>query len=57
MIELEGKYTSATIFASQIGEGVKKQTLDICNHPIFEGCPVKTMPDLPNITSTVQNIK
>ncbi|MCD7879538.1 MAG: RtcB family protein [Candidatus Gastranaerophilales bacterium] len=45
MLALEGKYTSAIIYANEIFEGVKKQTLNICNHPIFKGCRVRIMPD------------
>lgn len=45
MQELQGKYTSAIIYANDISEGVKEQTLNICNHPIFENCKVRIMPD------------
>lgn len=45
MQEIQGKYTSAKIYANEIFEGVVEQTLDICNHPIFEGCKVRIMPD------------
>lgn len=44
-IILEGKYTSAKIFAKTIEEGVIKQTLMLCNHPIFEDAPIRIMPD------------
>ena len=43
--EIEGKYTSAKIFANTLDDGVKEQTLDICNHPIFKDCQVRIMPD------------
>ena len=45
MQEIRGKYTSAIIYANEIFDGVIKQTLDICNHPIFEGCKIRIMPD------------
>lgn len=45
MQEIIGKYTSAKIYANEIFDGVIKQTLNICNHPIFEGCKVRIMPD------------
>ena len=45
MKEIEGKYTSAIIFANDISKGVIEQTLNICNHPIFEGSKVRIMPD------------
>ena len=45
MIELNGKYTNAKIFADTIESGVIQQTLNICNHPIFEDCKVRIMPD------------
>ena len=45
MIQIEGKYTNAIIFADTIEQGVIKQTLDICNHPIFEDAQVRIMPD------------
>lgn len=45
MQEIQGKYTSAKIYANEIFDGVVKQTLNICNHPIFEGCKVRIMPD------------
>lgn len=45
MQEIHGKYTWAKIFANKISDGVIKQTLNICNHPIFEGCKIRIMPD------------
>lgn len=45
MQELQGKYTSAKIYANEIFDGVMEQTLNICNHPIFEGCKIRIMPD------------
>ena len=32
---INGKYTSARIYASTIDEGTIEQTKDICNHPIL----------------------
>lgn len=45
MKEIQGKYTSAKIFANDISDGVIFQTLNICNHPIFEDCTIRIMPD------------
>ena len=45
MKEIEGKYASAKIYANEISSGVIKQTLNICNHPIFEDCDIRIMPD------------
>ena len=45
MQEIQGKYTSAKIFADTMEDGVIKQTLAICNHPIFEGAQIRIMPD------------
>lgn len=42
---LKGKYTDAIIIANTIESGVIRQTLNICNHPIFKDCPVRIMPD------------
>ncbi len=45
MQEINGKYTSARIYASTIDEGTIEQTKDICNHPIFKDCQIRIMPD------------
>ena len=45
MLEIQGKYTSAKIFADTIEDGVINQTLAICNHPIFENAKIRIMPD------------
>lgn len=45
MLELQGKYTNAIIYADTIEEGVIKQTLNVCNHPIFKDCKIRIMPD------------
>ena len=45
MQEINGKYTSARIYALTIDEGTIEQTKDICNHPIFKDCQVRIMPD------------
>ncbi|MCR5261721.1 MAG: RtcB family protein [Candidatus Gastranaerophilales bacterium] len=45
MIELDGKYTSAKIFTETAEENMKEQIMNVLNHPIFEGCPVRIMPD------------
>ena len=46
MIELQGKYTSAKIFAETIEEGVYSQVYDIINCQAFEGQKVVCMPDV-----------
>jgi len=46
MIELQGKYTKAKIFAETIEEGVYTQVYDIINCPAFDGLPVVCMPDV-----------
>lgn len=46
MIELEGKYTKAKIFASTVEEGVISQVYDIINSKAFEGQKVVCMPDV-----------
>ena len=43
--EVQGEYTSAKIFSNTEDKEVINQTLDICNHPIFEGATVRIMPD------------
>jgi len=45
MIELEGKYTKAKIYAETIEEGVYQQVYDIINCKAFEGQSVVLMPD------------
>ena len=45
MFKIEGKYTSAKIFAETIEDGVIEQTTEICNHPIFKDCKIRVMPD------------
>lgn len=45
MIELEGKYTKAKIFADTIEEGVYAQVYDIINSKAFENQTVCLMPD------------
>lgn len=46
MIELNGKYTDAIIYAETIEEGVISQVLGVLNHPIFKDCKVRIMPDV-----------
>lgn len=43
--EIQGEYTSAKIFSNTEDKEVINQTLDICNHPIFEDTTVRIMPD------------
>ncbi len=44
-IYLEGKYTSAKIFTGSIEQGVKEQTINMCNNPAFAGAKIRIMPD------------
>lgn len=46
MIKLEGKYTSAILYADTIEEGVYSQVYDIINSPAFKGQKVVCMPDV-----------
>ena len=46
MIELNGKYTNATIYADTIEEGVISQVQQVLNHPIFKDCKIRIMPDV-----------
>ena len=45
MYEIKGKYTSAKVFTEIEDIDFTEQTLAICNHPIFNGCKVRIMPD------------
>ena len=46
MIEIEGKYTNAKIYASTVEETAYSQVYDIINCPAFEGQKVVLMPDV-----------
>lgn len=46
MLELEGKYTKAIIYADTIEEGVPQQVYDIINCPAFKDQKVVCMPDV-----------
>ncbi len=43
--EINGKFTSAKIYAKEFDNGVIKQVQTICDHPLFENCDVRIMPD------------
>lgn len=45
MIELNGKYTSAIIYAKTIENGLVEQVQRVLNHPIFKDCPIAIQPD------------
>lgn len=45
MYEIRGRYTSAKVFTEIEDIDVTEQTLAICNHPIFNDCKVRIMPD------------
>ena len=44
-MEIEGKYTSAKIFAKTVEDSVIEQVKDVVNHPIFKDCKIRIMPD------------
>ena len=46
MIELQGKYTNAKIYADTIEDGVYSQVYDIINCKAFENKKVVCMPDV-----------
>lgn len=46
MLELQGKYTSAKVFTSNIEESAIGQIYDIINSPEFDGLNVRIMPDV-----------
>ena len=45
MLEVNGKYTQARIYAKTIEDGVIEQVQSITNHPIFKGCSVAIQAD------------
>lgn len=45
MFEIQGKYTTAKIFAKTIEENIKEDITNVLNHPIFADCPIRIMPD------------
>ena len=42
---IDGKYTSAEIFAKTIEYSVIEQVQNVVDHPIFKDCPIRIMPD------------
>jgi RNA-splicing ligase RtcB len=46
MIEIPGKYNTATIYTDNVEKEAISQIYDICNHPIFKDQSIKIMPDV-----------
>lgn len=46
MFEIQGKYTTAKVFATTVEETAIAQILEICNQPFTEGCQIRIMPDV-----------
>ena len=46
MKEIQGKYTSAKVFAKTLEENCIKQIEMLCNHPLFENKRIVFMPDI-----------
>lgn len=46
MITIEGTYTTALVFTDELEDLARTQIKDVCNHPAFEGCRVRIMPDV-----------
>ncbi len=44
-MNIEGKFSSAKIYAVTVDDGTIEQTKNICDHPIFAGCKIRIMPD------------
>ena len=45
MYEIKGKYTTAKVFTEVEDIDVTTQTIAICDHPIFQDCKIRIMPD------------
>lgn len=45
MIELNGKFTNAKIYAKTLDEKVVEQVQRVVDHPIFDGASIRIMPD------------
>ena len=46
MIELKGKFTDCRIFNDDVDDKSISQIYDFLNHPAFEGCKTRFMPDI-----------
>lgn len=46
MITINGNYTQALIYTNELEESAHKQIANVCNHPAFDGCKVRIMPDV-----------
>ena len=45
MIEVQGKYNAATIYADIIGENTISQVIELLNQEFIKGAKVRIMPD------------
>ena len=45
MIDVEGKYTTAVVYAKNIDDSCREQIVDMCNNPAFEFATIRIMPD------------
>lgn len=45
MFEINGKYATATVYATTIEPSAIAQITTLCNQPMFEGASIKIMPD------------
>jgi len=45
MLEIQGRYTFAKVFATITEENLINQIQAVVDHPIFEGCQIRIMPD------------
>lgn len=45
MLELNGKYTNAIVYADEIEQEAISQIIELCNQPMFEGATIRIMPD------------
>ena len=46
MITVTGKYTSAKIFTDNVEDEALALIYGLCNHPVFEGMPIRICPDV-----------
>ena len=46
MIAVTGKYTSTKIFTDNVEDEALSLINGLCNHPVFEGMPIRIMPDV-----------
>lgn len=46
MFVIEGTCTTARVFADEVEDLARIQIFHVCNHPAFEGCKIRIMPDV-----------